>query len=86
MVKLKNITELSQVALKAAFMLGAELRSPGLEGKEAERVALEIPCSSRCAPGSPMLAFWAWWCTTLSLVLGRQRRADLQVRGQPGLD
>lgn len=36
MVKLKNITELSQVALKAAFMLGAELRSPGLEGKEAE--------------------------------------------------
>lgn len=51
-------------------MLGAELRSPGLEGKEAGKVALEIPCSYGCAPRTPMLAFWPWWCTPLSRYLG----------------
>jgi hypothetical protein len=28
---------------------------------------------------------WVWWCTPLIPALGRQRQADLWVRGQPGL-
>jgi hypothetical protein len=32
-----------------------------------------------------MIGSRAWWCTPLIPALGRQRQADLWVRGQPGL-